>query len=100
MLAGISGKIACDDIAEAESRGEKNEIFVEYAASTTTGVILGAAVATLLVTTPVGWGVALVLGAGTAAWSKLVGDGAGWFYDKGFKKYDLIGMTGVDKICN
>lgn len=99
LLAGMGGAVACADIADADTRQEKNEVFVEYGISTSTSAVLGIAVSALLLTTPVGWGVALVLGAGTAAWGKLAGDGAAWFYNKKLQHIDLVSDLGIDKVC-
>lgn len=100
LLAGIGGAVACADIAYAETRQEKSEVFVEYAVSTTVSTAIGLVLAIALYTTPVGWGAALILGAGTVAWSYLAGKGGGVLYDKAFNEYDMVNKLGVDKLCH
>jgi len=81
-LAGAGAVLSCNEIANTEDRQEKNEIFVETAASTGVGLVAGYAVTALLISNPVGWGIAIVLGVGTAA----TAFGVGKYAKKYFKK--------------
>ena len=53
-----------------------------------------------LISNPVGWGVAIILGVGAAAASYGAGKVATKVYDMQFNEYDLVHMSGVDQICN
>ncbi|MBX2809036.1 MAG: hypothetical protein KTR20_10445 [Cellvibrionaceae bacterium] len=99
ILAGINGKIACDDISATEDRKEKNEIFVEYATSTLLGGAASYALGIFLITNPVGWTVALTLGAATAFGAIAAGKGLAYAYGKTGTKVDLVEGLGIDKIC-
>jgi len=98
-LAGAGAVLSCNEIANTEDRQEKNEIFVETAASTGVGLVAGYAVTALLISNPVGWGIAIVLGVGTAATAFGVGKYAKKVYSSNFEEYDLVNMTKVDQIC-
>lgn len=67
VLAGVGVAASCMQIADEESRQQKNEIFVESVTSTAIGLAAGYAIGLFLVSNPVGWGTALVLAAGSAA---------------------------------
>lgn len=99
ILAGVGAGLSCRDIGNTDDRQEKNEIFVETVASTGVGLIVGYAVTALLISNPVGWGVAIVLGVGTAATAFGVGKYAKHVYGSNFEEYDLVNMTKVDQIC-
>lgn len=75
----------------ADTRHEKNEILVEIAG----GVIYGAICSFVLFSNPVGWGMALVLGASAAIGSYSVGKGASVIYNKYFKEVDFVAATGI-----
>lgn len=100
ILAGINGKIACDDISATESRQEKNEIFLDYTVSTTLGTAASLALGVFFVTNPIGWTMALTLGAVTAFGAIAAGKGAAYAYDKTGAKVDLVSGLGIDKICS
>lgn len=100
ILAGINGKIACDDISKTESREEKNEIFLDYAVSTTVGTVASYAFGVFLLTNPVGWTVALTVGAATAFGAIAAGKTAAYAYDKSGNKIDFVSGLGIDKICS
>jgi hypothetical protein len=59
----------------------------------------GMSVGVLLISNPVGWGVALVLGTATALGSYASGKLAARTYDKYLHQYDLVQLTNLDAIC-
>src|SRR5690606_19445642 len=63
VLSGASLAAGCMQIGATRNRMEKNEIFWETTVSTGVGVVLGFC----LMSNPAGWGLALVLAAGSAA---------------------------------
>ncbi|VAW49526.1 hypothetical protein MNBD_GAMMA04-1068, partial [hydrothermal vent metagenome] len=66
LVLGVVGLTAsCIQIANTDDIKEKNEIFVETLVSTTMGAGLGYVVGLFLISSPVGWGTALVLATGT-----------------------------------
>lgn len=99
VLAGVGVAASCVQIANSDSRQEKNEIFVETVTSTTFGVAAGVAVGLFLVSNPVGWGTALVLAGGSVA----VGYGSGRLFRGAYTlsgtKVDFVSGLGVDNIC-
>ena len=99
VLTSIGGKLACDDIAETDNRQQKNEIFVEYVTSTAAGSTASIALGVFMVTTPVGWAVALGLGAAAGFGSMAVGKGMAKLYSMNFEEYDLVSGLGVDQLC-
>lgn len=86
-------------IADTDSRQEKNEIFVETIASTSVGIAASWAVGLFLVSNPVGWGTAFVLATGTVAVSYT----SGYLGKKAYTAYgnevDLVSGLGVDSVC-
>jgi len=99
VLIGVGLTASCMQIASTASSEEKNEIFVETIASTTTGLVAGLAIGVFLVSNPIGWGTALVLATGSAAVSYGMGKAARVSYDRFGNKVDLVSGTGVGKIC-
>jgi hypothetical protein len=99
ILAGASIAAGCIQIAEADSRQEKNEILVETIAGTTAGLLAGAAVGLFLVSNPIGWGVALTIAAGSAVASYGAGKASRYAYTISGSKVDLVSGMGVDRIC-
>lgn len=99
LLAGVGVAASCVQIANAEGRQEKNEIFVETVTSTTVGVVAGAMVGLFLISNPVGWGTALLLAAGSTA----VGYGSGKLsrtaYTLSGARVDFVSGSGVDAVC-
>lgn len=99
VLTGVGVAASCMQIADTESRQEKNEIFVETVASTSVGLAAGAAVTLFLVSNPVGWGTALVLAAGSA----VISYGSGKFVRKAYSlsgsEVDLVPGLRVDTVC-
>ena len=53
-----------------------------------------------MVTNPVGWTIALTLGAATAFGAIATGKGAAKFYSSNLTEYDLVNNLGVDQLCN
>lgn len=100
VLTGVGVAASCVQIADADSRKEKNEILVETVASTSVGLVAGAAVTLFLVSNPVGWGTALVLAAGSAALSYGLGKGTRMAYSLSGTEVDLVSGLGVDKVCH
>lgn len=68
--------------------------------STTTGIVAGTLLTIFLVSNPVGWGAALVLGAGSAALSYGLGKGAKKAYTASGSTVDLVSGLGIDKVCS
>lgn len=99
VLVGVGLTASCMQIANANSREEKNEIFVETVLSTSVGVVAGVIVGLFLISNPIGWGTALVLATGSTASSYGAGKLARFAYDKFGNKMDLVSGAGVDNIC-
>lgn len=100
VLTGVGVAASCMQIADTDSRQEKNEILVETVASTSVGLVAGAAITLFLVSNPVGWGTALVLAAGSAALSYGLGKGTRLAYSLSGTEVDLVSGLGVDKVCH
>lgn len=98
-LAGASLAAGCMQIADTDDRQEKNEIFVETVTGTTAGLFLSAAVTIFLVSNPVGWGTALVIGAGSAAAAYTAGKVTRKAYTVSGASVDFVSGMGVDKVC-
>jgi hypothetical protein len=99
VLAGVGLTAACIQIANTTDSKEKNEIFVETIISTAAGVLLGRAVGLFLISSPIGWGTAIVLAVGSVAVSYGLGKGTRIAYDKSGAEIDFVKGTGVDRIC-
>lgn len=98
-LTGVGLAASCVQIANTVDRREKNQIFVEGVSSSIVGFGGGAVVGLFLATNPVGWGTALILAAGTAAWGYAAGKAARAGYDAWNRPYDFVSGSGVDHIC-
>ncbi|NOX91929.1 MAG: glycine zipper family protein [Gammaproteobacteria bacterium] len=98
VLMGVGVTAACMQIAGTTDIKEKNEVLVETITSTGTGVILGGLVGIFLVSNPIGWGIALVLAAGSTAASYALGKFARGAYDA-YGEIDFVAGTGIDRIC-
>ena len=99
VLAGASVAAGCMQIADTDDQQEKNEIFVETVTGTTAGLFLSAAVTIFLVSNPVGWGTALVIGAGSAAAAYTAGKVTRKAYTMSGASVDFVSGMGVDKVC-
>ena len=84
ILTAAGVGMGCYNIAQAQSRQEKNEIFVETFGGTAASVITTVAIGLYFVATPTGWVTAIVLGVGAAATSIGAGKGLAIVYDKYF----------------
>lgn len=96
-VAGVG--MGCYNIAQADTRQQKNEIFVETLGSTLASAATTYALAIYFIATPTGWITALALGAGAAAVSMGAGKGSASIYNRFFQKHDLVNMSGVDSLC-
>lgn len=98
-LTGASLGLSCYQIANTQDRHKKNEIFVESAASTITGGAITVAISVVLISNPVGWGAALLIGGATALGTWGAGKIAKEGYNRLGEKIDLVSDFGVDKLC-
>ena len=100
VLTVVGLAASCHQIANSNDRLQKNVTAVETITSTGVGVALGLAAGFFLVSNPVGWGVALVIGASTA----LTSYGAGKLVGLGYSEYasdiDVEDALYIDKVCN
>ncbi len=99
VLAGVGVGLGCRDIANTDDRQEKNDIFVETMTGTTVGLLGSYAMTVILVSNPVGWGVAIALGVGTAAVSYFSGKAIRSAYSATGSRIDFVSGLGVDEIC-
>lgn len=99
VLAGASVAAGCMQIADTDSQQEKNEILVETVVGTGAGLLVSSIVGVFLVSNPIGWGTALVIGAGSAALSFGIGKGARKAYTLSGHSVDFVSGMGVDKVC-
>jgi len=99
VLAAAGIASSCHQIANIPDRVQKNVIAVETGTSTIVGSVSGVIVGVVLLTTPVGWTAALVIGIGSALASYGIGKSAGKVYDKFFRSYDVVDTLSIDKVC-
>lgn len=99
VLTGVGVAASCMQIADADSRLEKNGILVETVVSTVVGVGSSFLVGLFLVSNPVGWGTALVLATGSVATSYMVGKASRTAFDRSGTKVDLVEGFGIDNVC-
>ena len=100
LLAGAGLAASCYQISQTEAITEKNEIAVQAITSTTTGVLVGAAISVFLVGTPIGWGVILVVGTISAAASWGAGEIAGGIYKSQYSDIDVVNSLGINNFCH
>ena len=100
VLAGVGLASSCYQVAQADTLTEKNEIAVKAISSTITGSALGIVASVLLVGTPVGWGIILIVGTGTAIASYGAGELAGSIYKSQYSDKDIVNSLGISKVCN
>ena len=97
-VAGLAS--SCHQIANTNDRLQKNVIAVETATSTAVGTGTGLVVGFFLISNPVGWGVALAIGIGTAAFTYGTGKLAGKIYEDYGSNIEIVDMLGIDKVCD
>ena len=100
VLTVVGLAASCHQIANTQNRIEKNVVAVETLTSTVVGVGTGLVVGFLLVSNPVGWGVALAIGIGSSTFAYGVGKGAGVVYESYGKKVDVVDSLGIEKVCH
>jgi len=102
MLTGVSLGIACEQIASAKTQREKNDILVESAGGLIGGLVYGfsSALVVTLMSTPVGWVGALVIGIGGAITGYGAGRTALALYDLNGAKVDFAKLSGIGTICS
>jgi hypothetical protein len=96
-VAGVG--MGCYNIGQAQSRQQKNEIFVETFGSTVVSIGTTVAIGIYFIATPTGWVTALALGASAAALSMGAGTGLKSLYNQFGQKVDIVSGLGVDKLC-
>jgi hypothetical protein len=99
VLMGAGMYVGCQQIAHTSSIKEKNEILVETVGSTAAGVASGIAVSIIFGSNPVGWGLAIVLSVGSAAFSYGIGKASRHAYDTNFNNVNLVHTSGIDQLC-
>lgn len=100
VLAGVGLAASCYQISQTEALTEKNEIAVKAIMSTGTGAALGTIATILLVGTPVGWGIILSVGVGSAITSYAAGEAVSYVYKSKFSNVDIVNSLGINKFCN
>lgn len=100
VLAGVGLAASCYQISQAEAVTEKNEIAVKAITSTAVGAAAGVVASILLVGTPVGWGIILAIGVGSAVVSWGAGEYAGSVYKSNFSDTDIVDALGITNVCN
>ena len=99
ILTGLSLKMACDAVGQADAQQQKNEIFVETLGGMFAGGAYGVAVYVIFAATPVGWVTALVLATGSVAYGSLGKRLGRGLYNLSGQKVDLVSVTGVSHLC-
>jgi hypothetical protein len=101
VVLSITGLgIACNQMAQTESRLKKNRIAVEASAGFAAGVLAGTVISAILMATPIGWFGALVLAAGASAFSYGAGKAAVKLYDLHGDEFDLVKATRLSSLCS
>jgi len=100
VLAGVGLAASCYQISKTETLPEKNEIAVKAISSTVGGAFAGGIATLFLVGTPVGWGIILVVGVGSAVVAYGTGEVAGHLYKSQFSDTDIVNSLGISKVCN
>lgn len=100
VLAGVGLASSCYQISQTEAVTEKNVIAVKTITSTGIGAVAGTVATIMLVGTPVGWGIILLVGAVTAATSWAAGEYAGSVYKSQFSDVDIVNSLGITNVCH
>lgn len=98
LVVGLAS--SCYDVSQADTLTEKNEIAVKAISGTIGGLATTALISVFLIGTPLGWGVMLVAGVGTAAASLISSEVAGGIYKSQFSDVDIVNSLGISTICN
>lgn len=102
LLAGVGVTAACLEIGRTADRHQKNLIFVEELASTAVGLgvgVLAGGLGLFLVSNPLGWGVAVALGAAGGYGAMVTGKLVSNLYDRNSNRVDLVAATKIDWLC-
>ena len=99
LLTATGLVLGCRSMAQANSRLEKNEILVETLSSSISGVAMGLGLGILLMSTPVGWVTAIILGVGSSLASYGIGKGAKYVYNGYLQRIDFAEITRADQLC-
>lgn len=104
LLTGFGVMGTCGKIASAGSNHKKNEILwadgLGLIVGAAGGVLASVAVGALVISGPVGWGVALVASAAGGFFAQKAGETSGKFlYDQFGNQMDLLSATGVGQLC-
>ena len=97
ILTVASVGLACREIANTDNTLEKNHILVESLGSVFGGTAFGLSL--LVITTPIGWIAALVIGAGAVASSYAGGQAFKSLYDSFTDKKDIVNTLRVSSLC-
>ena len=99
-LTGVGLTASCMGVARTASREEKNKIFVEAIMSTLFGSVTCTLVGLYLISSPVGWGTAVVLAVGSTATGYGMGKVSKLIYSAKFNQADIVNGAGADKLCH
>jgi len=99
VLSVVGLGVACAQIAQTTDVHEKNVIAVEAISGAAIGSGAGVVAGLFLAATPVGWGVALVVGLGSAAAGYFGGELAGYVYRATGEPVKVVSALGIDRVC-
>jgi len=99
VLSVVGLGVACYEIANTQNVTVKNEILVESLGALGGGLIYGAVVTVLLISTPIGWIAALAIGVGGALAGYGSGKGIKYLYTISGTKIDITKAMGVNYLC-
>jgi len=100
LLMAVGLAASCFEIIETESLPEKNEIAVKALFSTGVGLFTGYAINVFLISSPVGWFVALGIGLIAAGMSMGAGEMAGNYYKSSHMDMDVVNALGISRVCS
>jgi len=98
ILSAAGLGVACHQVANAKTGYKKNEIMYESLGGLGFGTAYGVAVGILLISNPVGWAAALVIGAVGAGGSFLAGKGTAKIYTSLGEEADVAHFTTIDNL--